>query len=166
MILNNFKKLMISYEEAVFKDVEGNEFKTTDNMKSNRIGMVLAPGNLDPTGHGTFILMGTGKNPVTPNDYSMDLITKGWIKESFTSTFDVAGNTPKITLRKVIKNIGATTITANEIGVFYGIIRHPDYGGAYASPTLIYRKALDYPMIIEPNKTATIVVELSFGGTE
>ena len=98
---------------------------------------------------GYHVVFGSGNNPATPNDYTMDFITG--LTATVVKSVDNDDNGASSTAVFTITNTNSNEVTISEVGIFSSLYTRltPDAVGASGSvPFLMERTVLDTPVTI------------------
>jgi hypothetical protein len=165
MILRNWINKIVgaddnSYNKVIVKNTYGNSqntdfmFNPSENIYADNYNEISLPAE-NTLGIG--LVIGSGTTTPTINDYKMEnAITTNLNAGGVTRSFNANNSNSSLTVVQPIVNLGASTITISEIGLF------AKYNAASNTGCLLLSRDIISPVTIAPNESKTFVVTIDF----
>ena len=165
MILRNWINKIVGANDTDFnkvtvKNTYGSSQKTnfsfnpSENIYADNYNEISTPAE---NSLGIGLVIGSGTTAPTIDDYKMEnAITTNLNAGGVTRSFNATNSNSSLTVVQPIVNIGVSTITISEIGLF------AKYAATSSTGCLLLSRDIISPVTIAPNETKTFVVTIDF----
>ena len=155
MLLGNIKQGL-----NTLKTVAG---ETVANTAATVIVRGVSPLAAYGSSVGNLLRVGTGSAAPAATDYSLsDPSAVTYLSTANEPlTYDVAAGTASKTVKLVVQNNAAASVTLREWGIWTSIQKYAGSSPTYENYVLIYRALLDTPVTLAQYETATLTLTIS-----